>query len=85
MVFRSSVASRPSSHHFVGGGFNTTTDLDSDTTFEFSPGISIKYWFDDTVSESYRLSAEAIIQYRGAVDDDTEFSHGIVARFLVGF
>ena len=55
----------------------------TETEFAYRPDDTD--WFDDTVSESYRLSAEVIIQYRGAVDDDTEFSHGIVARFLVGF
>ncbi len=71
--------------HMVAGAFNTTDDINNDTTFEFGPGISVKYWFDDTKYEAYRSSAEAIIQYRGAVDDDTEFSHGIVATFLVSF
>lgn len=71
--------------HVMAGIYNTTDDLDSTSVVEFGPGISIKYWFDDTKYEAYRSAAEAIVQYRGAFEDNGDFSHGIVATLLVSF
>lgn len=71
--------------HLMAGVYHTRDDTSRQTVFETGPGISIKYWFDDTKYEAYRSAAEAIVQYRAGFEDNGDFSHGIVATILVSF
>jgi hypothetical protein len=71
--------------HIVANLSNIDVAHDSQTVFEAGPGISVKYWYDDTRYQAYRSSAEAQLQYRVGVDDRGDISHGVVATLLVSF
>ena len=71
--------------HVMSGVYDTESDTGSTTIMEFGPGISVKYWFDDTKYQAFRSAAEVIVQYRGAVVRGDGFSSGIVGTLLVSF
>ena len=71
--------------HLISGVYDTRDENGSQTIWEFGPGFSVKYWFDDTKYQAYRSAAEVIVQYRGAIVRSEGFSHGIVGTLLVSF
>lgn len=53
--------------HLVGAAAHNHNDFDSRDSLEYGPGLSVKYWFDETAERAPTGSAELIFQWREAV------------------
>lgn len=68
--------------HIVGAAAHNQNDFDNRDSIEYGPGLSVKYWFDESEYRAATGSAELILQWREAAGPSEDESGPFIRLVL---